>query len=112
MCAFVTYSSQKSWPWDHENRVACPALHMGSTVELALNMGFEGKHVPKGMRAMPASYLLCSGADTDTGPDKVIRLGELAMALSRGNIWESRPSTSPEQQVRALVSGTFLVKLP
>jgi hypothetical protein len=51
MRSLLTYNRQKSWPWDHESRVAGPALHMGSTVGLALEMGFEGKLVPTGVRA-------------------------------------------------------------
>lgn len=50
-------------PWGHQSWGAGPAPHLGSTEELALDVGLLLSQVQghECGRASPASYLLCSG---------------------------------------------------
>lgn len=97
-----------------------PAPHLGTTVELALNMGATGEQATKGVsmgelalplicwavaqtKEIPSSSPTLSLTSMAGGRDgsKVMRVGELAMPFASYNTLESRPYILPGQQGRA-----------
>lgn len=88
-------------PWGHQSWGAGPAPHLGSTEELALDVGLLLSQVQghECGRASPASYLLCSGISEGeilsssfcpchgwqaekVGPSGVMRAGEMVLPLT------------------------------
>lgn len=111
--ALITQNKWKSWTsWYHESRRTGSVPPLGSTTDMALNVGGAGESVLKGK---PALLLVCCVVvwtregcpphlphplplyGRQGGWPWIMRVGELAISLTDCNIQESRPCTSPEQ---------------